>query len=31
MALAAYVGEECLVSHQCEERPLILWMLESPV
>jgi hypothetical protein len=27
MALAAYIAEDGLDSHQCEERPLVLWRL----
>jgi hypothetical protein len=31
MALAAYVGEDGLIGHQWEERPLILWRFYAPV
>jgi hypothetical protein len=28
---AAYVAEDGLVGHECEERPLVLWSLYAPV
>jgi hypothetical protein len=31
MALAAYVAEDGLVGHQCEERSLVLWRFYAPV
>jgi hypothetical protein len=31
MALAAYVAEEGLVSHQWEEKPLVLWRFYAPL
>ena len=30
MAPAAYVTEECLIWHQQEGRPLVLWRLDAP-
>jgi hypothetical protein len=31
MSLVAYVAEDGLVGHQCEERPLVLRRLYAPV
>ena len=31
MSLVAYVAEDGLVSHQMEEKPLVLWRLYAPV
>ena len=31
VALAIYVAEDCLVGHQWEERPFVLWRIYAPV
>ena len=31
MAPAAYLAEDCLIWHQWEGRPLVLWKLDAPV